>query len=758
LLAERVAIVFAVRNGIDEHELVSLPELVLAGLDVLDAQALLATAIPGRLDERVRDRLVAESRGNPLAIMELPRTLAATQLPGGSGLRPAHALSARIEESFLRRLEALPALTRMLLLVAAAEPLDDPLPVWRAAERLGIEPSAAAAAETEGLLAIGERVTFLHPIVRSAVYRSSSVQERQAVHAALAEAIDRELDPDRRAWHLAAATTGVDEDVAAELERSAERAQARGGPAAAAAFLQRAVALTRDRQRRTQRALAASQASFQAGAFDAALGLLATAEAGALDAFQRAHVDLARANITFASGLGSDAPALLLNAAKRLEPHDSELARETLLNAWGAAVFAGADDLLEICDAARALAPTAGDPRPLDVLLDGLALLITEGCAAATPTLRRAANALASVPAEDVMRWGWMATAASAATWDFEGQQAIVTRTVQFVRGSGALAQLPVPLAVLGFTTAWSGDFAGASALITEAHTVAEMTGSPMAPFAALKLLVLQGMEAEASALIASTIEQAQAAGQRMPASNAHGAAAVLYNGLGRYDEAARAAQQATSYPFDLYDSMWALPELVEAAARRGDAELARAAFERLAATTQPSGGDFALGMEARCRALLSDGEAADKFHQEAIERLGRTRLRPELARAHLLYGEWLRREQRRVEAREQLRTARELLVAIGMDAFAERARHELIATGATVRRRTVEARDDLTPQERQIAGLARDGLSNPEIGARLFLSPRTVQHHLRKVFLKLGIRSRHELATALPDSERVPA
>jgi DNA-binding CsgD family transcriptional regulator len=754
-LAEPVGLMFAARDA--GEELRHVPELEVKGVRNGDARALLTSAVRFKLDERVRDRIIAETHGNPLALLELPRGLTATQLAGGFGLLEAQALTGQIEESFVRRLKALSDDGRRLLLVAAAEPVGDPLLLWRAAERFGIGPAAAEAAEADGLLEIGERVTFRHPLVRSAIYRSAAAEDRRAVHSALAEATDREADPDRRAWHLAAATAGPDEQVASELERSAGRAQARGGLAATAAFLQRAVALTQDPARRADRALAAAQANLQAGAFDAALGLLATAQVGALDDFQRARMDLIRGHVAFASGLGRDAPPLLLEAARRLEPFDLELARETYLNAWGAAVFAGADDLLEICRAVRGLPPLTADPRPLDVLLDALALLITEGRAAATATLQRAAIALADIPAEDVVRWGWMAAAASAAVWDFEGQCAIVARTVQLVRDAGALAQLPIPLAVLGAVTAWSGDFAGAAALVAEAHTVAEVTGSPMAPFAALKLLVLQGREAEASALIAKTIEQATVVGQRMASTNAHGAAAVLYNGLGRYDESAFAAQQATSHTHELYDSMWALPELVEAAARGGDVELARGALERLAKSTQPSGTEFALGIEARCRALVSDGAAADELYREAIERLGRTRLRPELARAHLLYGEWLRRQHRRGEAREQLRTAHEMLVAIGMEAFAERARQELEATGEKVRKRTVETRDDLTAQERQIARLASNGLSNPEIGARLFLSPRTVEWHLHNVFIKLGIRSRRELANALTSSDTQP-
>ncbi|HEX6655644.1 MAG TPA: AAA family ATPase, partial [Candidatus Limnocylindria bacterium] len=559
LVAESVGLVFAAR--VPGDELVGLPELVVEGLGDADARALLEAALTGPLDARVRDRIVAETGGNPLALLELPRGLTPAELAGGFALPDALPLSGRIEESFRRRLDALPAATRELVLVAAAEPVGDPMLVWRAAERLGIRAQAGTAAAGSGLVEISARVLFRHPLVRSAAYRSASLQQRQQVHRALAQVTDPELDPDRRAWHWAQAAPGPDEDVAAELERSADRAQARGGLAAAAAFLERAVALTVDPARRGERMLAAAQASLQAGAFDAALGLLATAEGGPLDEFQRARVDLVRAHVALASGLGSEAPPLLLKAARRLELFNLELARETCLNAWGAAVLAGADDLLEICRAARALPPPAGDPRPLDVLLDGLALLITEGHAAATPTLQRAAKALADTTAEDVLRWGWMATGASAAVWDFEGMRGTASRTVQLLRDAGALAQLPVPLAVLGSLTVWSGDFVGATWLIAEAEGVSAATGSPMAPLAVLSLLARQGREAEASALIAETIEQAGTVGQGIAVTNAHWAAAILYNGLGRYDEAAAAARQATSYPFELYDSMWALPE-----------------------------------------------------------------------------------------------------------------------------------------------------------------------------------------------------
>ena len=758
LLAEPVGIVFSAREPGDE--LRHLPELEVQGIRDDDARALLTSSVRFKLDEEVRDRIVAETRGNPLALLELPRGLTAAQLAGGFDLISTQALTGRIEESFVRRLELLSEDGRLLLLVAAAEPVGDPLLLWRAADRLGIGPEAAEAAEAEGLLAIGQRVTFRHPLVRSALYRSATARDRRTVHLALAEATGRETDPDRRAWHLAAAADRPDEEVAAELERSAGRAQARGGLAAAAAFLRRAVALTRNPALRAVRALAAAQASQQAGEYDAALGLAAEAEAGPLDDHQRALVELLRAQVSFAAGYWSDAPSQLMKAATRLVPFDPDLARETYLTAWGAASLAendaAQDVLVDICRAVRALPPPPGAAMPRDLLLDGLAILITEGHATAAPVLQQAAQALADLPAEDVLRWGWIAAGASAAVWDHEGWFASCTRQAQVVRHAGALAALPVHLTYLGMAIAWTGDFAGAASLVAEIDSVAAATGSRFPPYILLRLCGLQGREDEATAVIASAIERF--GGQGMTAVRAYWAAAVLYNGLARYAEAASAAQRATANALNHWIPTWVLPELVEAAVRTGDTALARDAFERLAQTTGPCAAEFAQGIEARCRALLSDGMAADELYREAIDRLRRTRLLPEAARAHLLYGEWLRRENRRVDAREQLRTAHEMLTAIGMEAFTERARVELQATGENVRKRTVETRDDLTAQERQIARLARDGLSNPEISARLFLSARTVEWHLRNVFIKLGIRSRRELANTLdgPDPQLI--
>jgi len=760
LMAERVGIVFAAR--VPGRALQHMSELEVRGVRNGDARALLDSAVQFKLDERVRDRLIAETRGNPLALLELPRGLTATQLAGGFGLLEARGLLGRIEESFVRRVAALPEDTQLLLLVAAAEPVGDPLLLWAAADRLGFGPAAAGPAEAAALLSIGEQVIFRHPLVRSAVYGSASVEDRRAVHLALAEVTDRELDPDRRAWHLAGAATGPDEEVATELERSAGRAQARGGVAAAAAFLKRSVALTLDPGRRADRALAAAQAHLQAGSFDEALRLLASAESGSRDELKRAQVELVRGQIAFASNPGGEAPALLLRAARQLESLDVALARATYLDAWLAAMFAGrfAGGLHEVSLAALSAPQPPSAPGPSDFLLDGLSVLAIEGRGAAAPGLSRAVSAFAegAVGMPEALRWGYLATTAAHTLWDEESWHKMVVRQLQSVREAGLLVHLPMYLQALGIAATLRGDFSTAGSLIAEADAIAEATGTRLARYAAVLLAGMRGNEAEAAALIEAELRKASAGGQGLGIQACQRVSAVLYNGLGRYEQAQAAAQQASDEASELYVSAWALPELIEAASRTGKTRVAVQALVRLTEAASVGHSDWGLGLLARSRALLSEPSAADELYREAIERLSRTRLRPELARAHLLYGEWLRRESRRVHAREQLRIANDLFSSIGMQAFAERAQTELRATGEHVRAHTVQTRDDLTVQERQIAELARDGLSNPEIGARLFLSPRTVEWHLRHVFAKLGIRSRRDLARALPRSESEPA
>jgi DNA-binding CsgD family transcriptional regulator len=754
LLAESVVIVFAVREPVGRVELEGLPELALGGLDEEVARRLLATAVPGRLDDRVRDRIIGETRGNPLALLELSRGKSEPQLAGGFGVPGDTDLRGHLEDQYLRRVRALPAATQRLLLLAAAEPAGDAPLLWRAARRLGVSASDLAPAQDAELLQVGADVRFRHPLVRSAVYRSASPERRRRVHGALAEASDPEVDADRRAWHRALAAVGEDEDLAAELERSAQRAQMRGGFAAAATLLERATDLTPDPRRRAQRALGAAEAKHLSGDARAAPRLLGQAEAGPLEELERARVQILRGRAAFGSSRGADAPPLLLAAARGLEPLDPMAARDTYLDALSAALFvgrlSGATGVLEVARAARA-AP-AHSARPQDLLLDGLAALITDGYVAGGPLVQRAVAAFRNgeMPVPDAIRWLWLATHAAHDVWDDEGWQVLCERHVALARQSGALAVLPIALSARVGLHLFAGELSQAASLNDELAAVTDAMGAGFPPYAGIALAAFRGREDDAAPLIAAVRAQVRSRGDGMGLTLIEHATAVLYNGLGRYRDACAAAQRGAEHPRELGFSAWSLVQLVEAAVRSDQPALAHDAIERLVQTTRPSGGDWALGVEARSRALVSEGDGAEALYREAIDRLGRTRLRAEHARAHLVYGEWLRRHNRRVDSREHLRTAHNMFADMGMEAFAERGRRELLATGETVRRRQGEHRDELTPQEDQIARLAGDGLTNTEIGGQLFLSPRTVEWHLRKVFGKLGINGRTELNTAL--------
>jgi DNA-binding CsgD family transcriptional regulator len=757
LVAESVALIFAVREPSDEQNFAGLPRLAVGGLGDDDARALLASVIRWPLDERVRDRIVAETHGNPLALLELPRGLTPAQLAGGFGLPSVAALPSRIEDSFARRLAPLPAATRRLLLLTAAEPLGDSALLLRAADRLGIKAEDADAAESEGLVEFCVQVTFRHPLVRSAIYRSASPEQRREAHHALAEATDPELDPDRRAWHLAQSAPGADEGVASELERCAERAQARGGLAAAAAFLERSAALTLEPGRRAARALAAARVMVQSGAFEAALRLLATAEAGPLDKLQHAWAELLRGQIAFASSSGSDAPPLLLKAAKSFEPLDVGLARQTYLEVLAAGLYGGrflSDTVLrDAATAAQAASAAARPPSGIDLLTDGLALLVIDGYAASVPPLKRAVSAFCSedISAEEALLWLWAVCSTAVRLWDDRSWDLLLSRYVRLARDTGALGVLPVALNHRAGLFVFQGDFAAAAALVDEAAAITDVTASHLPPYSAVILAAYRCRERELMDLVQACTDEASRQGDGRGPALLDWVTAVFYNSVGRYRDAVSAAQRASEDPFELVFSLWGRVELIEASARSGAPEQAADALERLSQATDASGGDWALGIKAYARALLSEGEAADTLYREAIERLGRTSIRTSLARAHLLYGEWLRREHRRIDARGQLRTAHQMFTAMGAEGFAERARRELMATGETARKRSVENAGHLTVQETQVAELAREGLSNVEIGARLFISPRTVEYHLGHVFTKVGINSRMQLHKVLP-------
>jgi DNA-binding CsgD family transcriptional regulator len=760
VLAERVALVFAIREPSDAHELTGLPELVVTGLGYGDAHALLDTAITGVVDERVRDRFVAETRGNPLALIELPRGLSAGQLASGFGVPDARQLASKIEEGFLRRLQPLPLETRLLLLTAAAEPVGDASLLWRAAERLGIGPDAAAFAESADLIDIGARVRFRHPLIRSAVYRAASPEDQRSVHSALAEATDASLDPDRRAWHRAYATVGLDEVMAAELENAAERAQARGGVTAAAAFLERAAELTPNPGRRAERALAAAGTKFGAGEPDAAYDLLAAAEIGPMDDLHHAQLARLRAQIVFARRRGSEAGALLLDAANRLEALHDPSARETYLEALGAAVFAGRlgshRGVEKVAAAARAAQPSSWPSGPMDLLLDGVATRFTEGYAAAVPSLRTALHAFreAAGRGEDkVVHWLWRGCPVAPELWDDEAWHELAGRGVELARGLGALGVLPGALSYRAGVHLYAGEFAAAAMLVTESDAIAAATGNAPVRDARLMLAAWRGEEATAVKSIEAGIKDATARGEGRGLGLASHATAVLYNGLCRYEAALHAARKACEHE-DLGFFGWSLAEAIEAAARSDARDMAAEALQQLEERTRAAGTDWALGILARSSALLTESRPADALYREAIERLGRTRIAVHLARAHLLYGEWLRREHRRQDARFHLRLAHDSLSDMGAEAFAARARLELAATGETARRRELDdAREVLTAKEAQIAHLAADGLTNQEIGTQLFLSRHTVEWHLRKVFTKLAVTSRRQLNATLIDA-----
>jgi DNA-binding CsgD family transcriptional regulator len=755
LVAESVCMVFAVR--IPSSELAGLAELRVEGLQEADARALLDSVLTGPLDTRVRDQILAETQGNPLALLELPRGLISQQLAGRFRLPSTMRLSGGIEENFRRRVDVLPEQTRRLLLIAAAQPIGDPVLVWGAAAWLGIGAEATAPATEAGLIEFGMRVRFRHPLVRSAVYGSALPQERQQVHRALADVTDPEQDPDRRAWHQAHAAAGPDEAVAADLERCADRAQARGGVAAVAAFLERATMLTVEPTRRTERALGAASAKIKAGEFGAASELLSIAEAGPPDDFQQARIDLVKAELSFVTIRGSDAPSLLLKAASRLEPIDADLSRATYLQAFSAAILVGrlalGGGVQEVARAAGAAPPPRHATCAPDLLLEGLTAHFDGGYEAGLPILRKALDVFGiGMSVDEQLRCHWIAGVVASHLWDDDRWYRLSERHVELCRGVGALSELPLALGLRAATMLFAGDLTGAASVVVEHQVATDATGGQISSPAELGLAAFRGRQAEATALIDATIREANLRGEGIGIALAEWANAVLNNGLGSYEKAMRAAQRASAHSVEMVVRSWATAELVEAAVRSGHNDVAADALRRLAERTTPSGTDWALGIEARSRALLNDGDSAERLYHESIERLGRTRIRADLARALLLYGEWLRRERRRVDARAQLRIAHDMLEAMGMDAFAERARRELQATGETARKRSVATGDEhLTAQEALIARMARDGLSNPEIAARMFISARTVQYHLHKVFAKLGIESRTQL-------DRVPA
>jgi DNA-binding CsgD family transcriptional regulator len=755
LLADPVGVIIATREL--DPEFSGLPELVLEGLTAADAMALLRSLPGAPLDSQVRDRVVAEAHGNPLALLEWLQALTPAR-ERASGLPEGGQLRGRLRESFRRRLALLPAETQRLLLVAAAEPVGDAVLVWRAAAHLGVATDAVVPAVDAGLLEIDTAVRFRHPLVRSAAYTSAPLADRQRAHRALAEVMDADVDPDRRVWHRALGTSAPDEDIAEELEQSASRARARSGVAAAAAFLERSAILSTDPTRRAERAVFAAAAKVQMGEFSTALDLLAIAESGPLDEADRAQVDVVHAHLASATDRGKDASALHLKAAERLELVDAALARASYLDALLAAIFAGRlaspeADLLTVAQAAAKLA-LPNTPTAEDRLLEGLTKNFTEGYRAAVPILRQALAALADEPPPNQEhRRMTLAYGTAHYLWDDALSETLGARCETLVREDGALSELAIAVTPSIMTNVFEGHLDTAAVLIEEVRALAAATHTSLYPHGVMFYFAVRGDEREATALRRAAVSDAIRRGEGFVVSSADWTTAVLNNGLGRYSEALAAATRASQDLWQPGFSKWAIVELIEAASRCGAEQAAQEASRRLTEMARVSATDWALGIDSRSRALLAEDDHSEFLYREAIDRLERTRIRFELARAHLLYGEWLRRQNRRVDARHQLRTAEQMLTGMGAKGFAERARRELLATGETVRKRRVDTTTELTDQEACIARLVAEGLTNLEIGAQLFISARTVEWHLRKVFTKLGVGSRRELRSVVRSS-----
>jgi DNA-binding CsgD family transcriptional regulator len=753
--AEKVAMLFAVRDatGNDVGVFDGLPELRLGGLGETEARELLASEVRAPLDDLVRDRIISEARGNPLALLELPRSSRSGGLTSGFDQLEALDVPRRVEEEFERRSRSLPTDTQLLLLVAAAEPTGDVELLWRAVAHLGIAPDAARAAETAGLLELDTRVRFRHPLVRSAVYQAATPPDQRRAHGALAAATDPRLHPDRRAWHRAQAVLGTDEEAAADLERSADRARARGGLAAAAAFLEQATTLTPVPADRSRRALEAASALQEAGAFEAALDLLTLADSGPLDPHQHARLGLMRAEIAFHIGRDSDVPGMLLDAAEALAPLDATLSRDTYLRALDTVIVTGGHGrgVMEVAEASRAAPAPLGPPGPADLLLTGLTTTYTHGYAEGVPELRRALEAFCTdgPPAEAtddiIRRWPGLASRTALMIFDDELLNELTQRTVQLARDAGALATLPVSLLLASSALVLEGKLSRASELISEAEAITQITGAVPLRFGALSLTASRGQRTETLAIHAAAVNEAAARGNSAEVALANLKLSVFHNGQGNYEAALDAAEKSCE-SFEPPHTNLGLPELIEAAARAGKLERATTAVDELSRRARAAGTPWALGLAARSRALTSTGPAAEAHYREAIDLLGDCRMVSYLARTHLVYGEWLRRERRRKEAREHLRAAHELLSDMGADAFAARAAQELRATGEHPRQRTTDPTDALTDHELHVARLVATGATSREVGAQLFLSPRTIEAHLRSIFRKLDISSRRQL------------
>jgi DNA-binding CsgD family transcriptional regulator len=757
LHAEGVVMVFAVRapSGLPA-ELFGLPEMVVGGLAEDASLALLAALTEAGVARHVGARLAVELRGNPLALVEVVRELSPGQMAGGESLPDPLPVGAALQGVFDRRVARLAPSSRVLLALAAAEPTAPPSQLWRASARLGIDPDAAAFDVGDVLEVTGDAIVFRHPLARAAAYRATPAGLRRQVHQTWAAVADEGTGRDRVAWHLANAAASPDDGVAARLEEAAEQVRARGGYAATATFLSRAADLSVDPVLKARRYVAAASAELTAGAPQRAAALLDQAERGALAEADRLRAERLQADLAYA--MGGTPTDQFLAAGRSSMPIDPAFGRETVLRALEFAIYAGRNVFAPAASTARQILAGAPIATPPLTSVDGLlyGLLERDRSSEAAPLFRGALDALRERSLADESRLPWMplGTMAAVDLLDLDAKADLVTEYARIARERGALATLPVALINVADACVYQGRYAVAEAALAESRSVSVALGSQHQDadrpgLADVSVLASRGHHDEAWALgraVAAALSSVGAAGG---VSHVRLWLAVLEIAFGNYGEALDLA----TYVFEEDLLAWGtpvLPNLVEAAVRSDKADMAERALARLEERVEASGALWGLGLLARSRALVSAADWAEQHYRDAIDLLERTTAAPDLARAHLLYGEWLRRERRRREARHHLRRAYDMFGGMGAEAFARRARIELNATGERARQRQAGTETALTPQEAQIAGLVTEGLTNRDIAARLFVSPATVEYHLRKMFRKLGVSSRTQLAGAM--------
>ena len=754
LYADRVGFIVAVGEPAASQVLEQLPVITVEGLPDADARELLGSVVDGPLDARVADRILADTDNNPLALVELGTEYTADQLAGRAALPEPLPVSQRLRDRFLRQIRDLPPGAQEFVLLASADVSGERSLLWRAAEQTGIDADAAAAAADGVLEFSGDSVRFRHPLLRSAAYHGATDSDRRRAHAALAEAASSESDLDQRIWHRAAAAVVPDEEVAAELEHAAGRARARGGFAAAAALLRRSAELTPGDGARAEREIALAEAELRAGHAEQAEQLAGAAIPRLTNDFARGLATRLTGEIRFAVGDAAGAATALADASRKLVP-DARLARDTHLEALEAAIWAGPEEALQIAQAARALPPAFSPPTITDLLLEGYCARSTAGYDASLGPLRAAVAALRADDLDPAMglQWFGLGIPAAGSLWDERAVYDLSDRMVRAARALGALTILPVALVFLAISNWLTGRFGDADALWAEMRELLAESDLPRILGIDSRghglLLEYRGHLTEARAAGIAQVHESTARGQRAVVDVGRYIVAVadLFGG----DFHAAASSALSVIDDDLaFTSEASLPEMIEAAVLAGDRQGAATAYETLSQRAQAAGTPWALGVRARAQALLDEDGHAEDAYRESLSQLERSRVMIELARSHLLYGKWLRRAKRRRDARQELRTAQDMFVAMGADRFAEVAGSELRASGERARVRTPETAFDLTPQEAHIAGLAAGGASNNEIAAQLFLSPSTVDYHLRKVYRKLNVTSRAQLARSL--------